>query len=363
MPRIQTEYLAGLSAVGRKGVASPADKFLVSLAKFKPQNYGMRGLIVDRRTTVSFCRTRINDKGETLGVAIDYPRGTDRSSYFQSYECMGASLICSRLIKECFGKVAQITRMIGVSRIYDHHDNAYKDSGFTHYTVDVTGLLAEQPALKDCLEQLGVIHSYEGRAYLDPIPHNIKKYTSAQPYEMRGGADLLELYTIGLNEALGLTWPGHGNGIRWSTKITLPELRPELQENPLIVISIHGSEIENDDYTGENFSFRMPIYADQWDIFVRCAGGAMMDRQALEPEIGRHCQISPKMSISVVKPLILDEGINLIIEVVGLLDRAMRSQPASSILALAQSVVRVGRNDPCPCGSGRKFKKCCDKQS
>ncbi len=21
--------------------------------------------------------------------------------------------------------------------------------------------------------------------------------------------------------------------------------------------------------------------------------------------------------------------------------------------------VRVGRNDPCPCGSGRKFKKCC----
>ncbi len=20
---------------------------------------------------------------------------------------------------------------------------------------------------------------------------------------------------------------------------------------------------------------------------------------------------------------------------------------------------RVGRNDPCPCGSGRKFKKCC----
>ena len=24
-------------------------------------------------------------------------------------------------------------------------------------------------------------------------------------------------------------------------------------------------------------------------------------------------------------------------------------------------VVKVGRNDPCPCGSGKKFKKCCDK--
>jgi hypothetical protein len=30
-----------------------------------------------------------------------------------------------------------------------------------------------------------------------------------------------------------------------------------------------------------------------------------------------------------------------------------------STLPVTQSV-RVGRNDPCPCGSGRKFKKCCD---
>ncbi|MBW2484820.1 MAG: SEC-C domain-containing protein, partial [Deltaproteobacteria bacterium] len=22
-------------------------------------------------------------------------------------------------------------------------------------------------------------------------------------------------------------------------------------------------------------------------------------------------------------------------------------------------MVKVGRNDPCPCGSGRKFKRCC----
>lgn len=25
--------------------------------------------------------------------------------------------------------------------------------------------------------------------------------------------------------------------------------------------------------------------------------------------------------------------------------------------------IKVGRNDPCPCGSGRKFKKCCGSQS
>jgi uncharacterized protein YecA (UPF0149 family) len=25
----------------------------------------------------------------------------------------------------------------------------------------------------------------------------------------------------------------------------------------------------------------------------------------------------------------------------------------------AQGVIRIGRNDPCPCGSGKKFKHCC----
>ncbi|WP_211365126.1 SEC-C metal-binding domain-containing protein [Rhodovulum strictum] len=24
---------------------------------------------------------------------------------------------------------------------------------------------------------------------------------------------------------------------------------------------------------------------------------------------------------------------------------------------------KVGRNDPCPCGSGRKFKKCCGQET
>lgn len=24
---------------------------------------------------------------------------------------------------------------------------------------------------------------------------------------------------------------------------------------------------------------------------------------------------------------------------------------------------KVGRNDPCPCGSGKKYKKCCEKKS
>ncbi|WP_083273700.1 SEC-C metal-binding domain-containing protein [Geosporobacter ferrireducens] len=26
-----------------------------------------------------------------------------------------------------------------------------------------------------------------------------------------------------------------------------------------------------------------------------------------------------------------------------------------------QARIKVGRNDPCPCGSGKKYKKCCGK--
>ncbi|MBW2689835.1 MAG: SEC-C domain-containing protein, partial [Deltaproteobacteria bacterium] len=29
----------------------------------------------------------------------------------------------------------------------------------------------------------------------------------------------------------------------------------------------------------------------------------------------------------------------------------VKSQPVS--------VTKIGRNDPCPCGSGKKYKKCC----
>ncbi|MCD6582762.1 MAG: SEC-C domain-containing protein [Desulfuromusa sp.] len=28
-------------------------------------------------------------------------------------------------------------------------------------------------------------------------------------------------------------------------------------------------------------------------------------------------------------------------------------------IQLKQAGIKVGRNDPCPCGSGKKFKKCC----
>jgi uncharacterized protein len=38
---------------------------------------------------------------------------------------------------------------------------------------------------------------------------------------------------------------------------------------------------------------------------------------------------------------------------------ARRALDAPSVPPLRPSTARVGRNDPCPCGSGKKYKKCC----
>ena len=37
--------------------------------------------------------------------------------------------------------------------------------------------------------------------------------------------------------------------------------------------------------------------------------------------------------------------------------------PASDTATVSRQAARTGRNDPCPCGSGKKFKKCCLKRS
>ena len=41
--------------------------------------------------------------------------------------------------------------------------------------------------------------------------------------------------------------------------------------------------------------------------------------------------------------------------------QAMAEGAAQKVATIIRQAPRVGRNDPCPCGSGRKFKKCCGK--
>ena len=35
----------------------------------------------------------------------------------------------------------------------------------------------------------------------------------------------------------------------------------------------------------------------------------------------------------------------------------------SAVATVQRDTPKVGRNDPCPCGSGKKFKKCCGADS
>lgn len=43
------------------------------------------------------------------------------------------------------------------------------------------------------------------------------------------------------------------------------------------------------------------------------------------------------------------------------LDRLQKAASAENRRALSGLIPSVGRNDPCHCGSGRKFKKCCSR--
>ena len=40
-------------------------------------------------------------------------------------------------------------------------------------------------------------------------------------------------------------------------------------------------------------------------------------------------------------------------------DELSKVRHAGKIIPFGQHVQKVGRNDPCPCGSGKKYKNCC----
>ena len=48
-------------------------------------------------------------------------------------------------------------------------------------------------------------------------------------------------------------------------------------------------------------------------------------------------------------------------EVQWILPRSQRAAPAEPPARPGRAAAKVGRNDPCPCGSGKKYKKCCGK--
>ena len=41
--------------------------------------------------------------------------------------------------------------------------------------------------------------------------------------------------------------------------------------------------------------------------------------------------------------------------------RMVEGQPLDNVTTFRRTAPKIGRNDPCPCGSGKKFKQCCGR--
>jgi uncharacterized protein YecA (UPF0149 family) len=41
--------------------------------------------------------------------------------------------------------------------------------------------------------------------------------------------------------------------------------------------------------------------------------------------------------------------------------RLLGMEPLGNLSTFRRSMPKIGRNEPCPCGSGKKFKQCCGK--
>jgi len=72
--------------------------------------------------------------------------------------------------------------------------------------------------------------------------------------------------------------------------------------------------------------------------------------EQIDPELGEHLRLIANRCHPVVKTLVVQaDGIMLVAH-----DGTKQIKRDRPVKAQA-----VGRNDPCPCGSGKKFKKCC----
>jgi uncharacterized protein len=141
---------------------------------------------------------------------------------------------------------------------------------------------------------------------------------------------------------------------------------PEFEYSPVL---------EHDARTGEvlwemwvsGFERAMRLRPDAWERIVESGdeeAGASVNMLLALHGIAEGDSDLPESTITELR----DKAPDLITDVVLALNRWTKgsSQPAfssSEVLPLRSSApfrgTKVGRNDPCPCGSGRKYKRCC----
>jgi hypothetical protein len=97
-----------------------------------------------------------------------------------------------------------------------------------------------------------------------------------------------------------------------------------------------------------------PVWVNNDDHWTFAAWAAYLDNQPdlVEPELLRKLDAEPDTRASLCR-----QGAAI---VSATYDSFLNDRSPTS--ASAPVPARVGRNDPCPCGSGKKFKRCCIDQ-
>ncbi len=110
---------------------------------------------------------------------------------------------------------------------------------------------------------------------------------------------------------------------------------------------------------GSNKRDKLPAYCRKCEVLSLCNGGCPKDRFIKTPDgeegLNYLCA-GLKHYFSYTAPYLLRMG--AMWRAQGSLDGFM-AQLRKDEAVSAAALPRAGRNDPCPCGSGRKFKRCC----
>jgi hypothetical protein len=246
------------------------------------------------------------------GLAVEFPIGFNRLT-FASYECNGAALTVARKIRKQFAVSPDVIHLqipYPISRLPGASTTA---QNYSHYVVDASDLLKLHPCLEAHLEAQQMLLHHRDKTYIDVTPLGVRESEihSSEPFP--DGPDHAQFYPLVFSARSVLTWPSGDGGFALDVSVEPPGF-----DKPLLIV-LSGNLIQQGTYSGDGFCFSFPIYQDQWSDM---------------------CQ-SVRTSGSVAR-----------------LDYYVSGQDHAPILDMVSSGKLAGRNDPCPCGSGMKYKKC-----
>lgn len=109
----------------------------------------------------------------------------------------------------------------------------------------------------------------------------------------------------------------------------------------------------------EGFDAATALRPESWSRLVASAGGEVAEAVAGLATLSEIARDESSLEREEIDAL-TEEAPDLIPGWIELLHGWRVAQPRSAAAApIAPPPAKIGRNDPCPCGSGRKYKKCC----